>query len=259
MAGIAEFEHRVAELDGSGQRLADREAVGDDIRRYVQVLETATSTGDHSRAAVVVPADADRVTATCRLLSRLDHAVPQIVSGPVDRHGQYWISTGKPPWVAPREPELAEAGFTAVTGPPGGLVKPFTGGLHTSTGFPGGQGMWRSYLDLRDWDSLFARPWFVWQVSGDAAATILEVSSASAWAGFVQRYPRPYRDLLYPDWAAAGRDYDAVHVTARAIAAIQGFRLQTAAGLLAPVYWDVETTFWLRWRFSSVRLEETAD
>ena len=32
-----------------------------------------------------------------------------------------------------------------------------------------------------------------------------------------------------------------------------------AAGLLAPGYWDVETTFWLRWRFGSVRLEETVD
>jgi hypothetical protein len=28
---------------------------------------------------------------------------------------------------------------------------------------------------------------------------------------------------------------------------------------LAPGYWDVETTFWLRWRFGSVRLEETVE
>ena len=32
-----------------------------------------------------------------------------------------------------------------------------------------------------------------------------------------------------------------------------------AAGLQAPGAWDVETTFWLRWRFSSARLEETVD
>ena len=31
------------------------------------------------------------------------------------------------------------------------------------------------------------------------------------------------------------------------------------AGLLAPGYWHVEATFWLRWRFGSVRLEETVD
>jgi hypothetical protein len=267
MAGIAELERRVAELDDPGHHpggcagSTDLGAVCADIRQYVQVLETVTSTGDHSRVAVVAPADADRVMATCRLLSRLDNAVPQIVSGPVDRHSQYWISTGKPSWVAPREPELSGARFTAVTqsGPAGGFVKPFNGGLHTSTGFPGCQGMWRAYLELRDWDSLFGRPWYVWKIDGDAAAAIHEVSTAAAWARFVRRYPLTAGELLYPDWAAAGRDYDAVHVTARAIAAIQGFRLRTAAGLLAPVYWDVETTFWLRWRFSSVQLEQVAD
>ena len=33
----------------------------------------------------------------------------------------------------------------------------------------------------------------------------------------------------------------------------------STAADLAPGYWDVETTFWLRWRFGSVRLEETVD
>ena len=264
MSGIAELERRVGELDdpaGSRRWPAGRDAVHDDIRRYIEVLETVTSTGDHARIPVVAPADADRVAAAGRLLRRLDNAVPQIVSGPVDRLSQYWISAGKPSWVAAREPQLSEAHFTAVTntGALSHAGKPFTGGLYTSTGFPGSQGMWRAYLDLRDWNSLFARPWLVWKVTGDAKAKILEVSTASAWAGFVQRYPLTCGELLYPDWAAGGEDYDAVHVTARAIAAIQGLRLATAAGLLAPGYWDVETTFWLRWRFGSARLEETVD
>ncbi len=43
------------------------------------------------------------------------------------------------------------------------------------------------------------------------------------------------------------------------MAAVQGFRPETAAGLLAPGSWDVETTFGLRCRFGSVRLEETVD
>jgi len=48
-----------------------------------------------------------------------------------------------------------------------------------------------------------------------------------------------------------------VHITISAIAAIQGMRLETPRGLLAPSYWDVETTFWLRWSFTSVALVET--
>jgi hypothetical protein len=262
MSGIAELKRRMSELDDpAGSGPADADPVREDIRRYVEVLETVTSTGDHTRASILAPAEADRVTASCRLLRRLDDAVPQIVSGPVDRLSQYWISTGNPPWVAPREPRLSEAHFTAVTdaGPPSQAGRPVTGGLYTSTGFPGSQGMWRAYLDLRDWSSLFSRPWLVWKVTGDASAKILEVSTASSWAGFVQRYPLTRGELLYPDWAAASQDYDAVHVTSRAIAAVQGFRLEIAAGLLAPGYWDVETTFWLRWRFGSVRLEETVD
>jgi hypothetical protein len=53
---------------------------------------------------------------------------------------------------------------------------------------------------------LFARPWFGRRVTGDASATILEVSTATGPGG-----------------------------------------------------WDAETSFWLRWRFGSVRLEETVD
>jgi hypothetical protein len=88
MSGIAELERRVGELDdpaGPRRWPTGRDAVHDDIRRYIEVLETVTSTGDHARTPVVAAADADRVTAASRLLGRLDNAVPQIVSGPVDR------------------------------------------------------------------------------------------------------------------------------------------------------------------------------
>jgi hypothetical protein len=34
---------------------------------------------------------------------------------------------------------------------------------------------------------------------------------------------------------------------------------RSVAGFPVPGYWDVETTFWLRWRLGSARLEETVD
>jgi hypothetical protein len=67
----------------------------------------------------------------------------------------------------------------------------------------------------------------------------------------------PNGGLIYRDWPAVARDWDAVHKTLRAIAAIQGMRLRTPKGLLAPCYRDVGTTFWLRWSFGPVTLVET--
>ena len=58
--------------------------------------------------------------------------------------------------------------------------------------------------------------------------------------------------LIYPNWPAIAEDFDAVHLTAMAVAAIQGVRITTEMGLIAPSYWDVESTFWLRWSFDAV-------
>lgn len=59
--------------------------------------------------------------------------------------------------------------------------------------------------------------------------------------------------MLYPDWRAVAQRYDAVHMTLRAIAATQGLLFPTDEGQIAPTFWDVESTFWLRWCFRSVR------
>lgn len=63
---------------------------------------------------------------------------------------------------------------------------------------------------------------------------------------------------MYPDWTNIAREYDAVHITLPAIAAAQGFHLETPKGVIPPAFWDVETTFWLRWCFAGARLVESA-
>jgi len=73
------------------------------------------------------------------------------------------------------------------------------------------------------------------------------------------RYPVTHAGLIYPDWSAIAQDWDAARITIRVIAAAQGLRLETSRGLLAPSYWDVETTFWLRWTFRSATLVETVE
>lgn len=262
MDGWEVVRSRAAELDMPGDPAA-QSGIGrpshavhsavDDVERFISILQTVTSTGDHSGVPVTPPEDADAVMAGCRLLRRLEAAVPEIVTGQPARRDQYWISSGKPPWVPPREPALSPAYFVALAGTtPASGTKPFGIGLYTSTGFLGTQGMWRAYLDINSASSLFLHPWHVWKLDVRQDVRICEIRTAAKWAELISRYPLATADLIYPDWPEVAKDYDAVHLTVRAIAAIQGLRLRMRQGLLAPSYWDVETTFWLRWSFSSV-------
>jgi hypothetical protein len=81
-----------------------------------------------------------------------------------------------------------------------------------------------------------------------------EIPTAAAWAEFVSSYPYRYGDLVYPDWRSASRDHDAVHMTLQAVAATQGVFFEVQGETLAPTYWDVESTLWLRWCFSKPEL-----
>jgi hypothetical protein len=62
--------------------------------------------------------------------------------------------------------------------------------------------------------------------------------------------------MLYPDWYQIAKDFDGVHLTMRAILAIQGFAFDTSHGMIAPSYWGVESVLWLRWCFTSIELRE---
>ena len=81
-----------------------------------------------------------------------------------------------------------------------------------------------------------------------------EVSSASDWADFVSTYPSESHGLVSRDWLAASHDHDVVHM---AVAAAQGLLLRHEGATIAAMYWDVESTFWLRWCFNRARLVAT--
>jgi hypothetical protein len=117
--------------------------------------------------------------------------------------------------------------------------------------------MWRLYLDLGKYSSNFLAPWYVWKIKIREDVRVFEVTTAAQWQDLVLRYPMVSERFIYPDWTKVAADFDAVHMTRTGIAAIQGICLQTPDGLLAPSFWDVETTLWLRWTFASVALEET--
>ena len=89
--------------------------------------------------------------------------------------------------------------------------------------------MWETFLQLNRTSSLFPRRWTLWQL-------------------------RIEPNTRQTDWAAVATDYDAVHVTVDAVAAVQGSYFRADDDLVAPFYLDLDTTLWLRRRISAAEL-----
>lgn len=243
---------RVAALDEDDEFRPD-----DDVERFIEVLEEVTSTGtpaDVSGLPLVAATDADALLARCRLLGRLRAALPTLVDGPLRADAQYFVGTANMP---PPSADRFLAPNTAAGQPAPASTKPFDLGLFTSTGDGAGYGMWRRYLEINRGSSLFPLPWRTWSLNAATDLTVREITSAADWAAFVREHPRRHGPLLYPDWVAAAANYDAVHMTLPAIAATQGLLLATETGPVAAPYWDIESTLWLRWRFTTATLMET--
>src|SRR5205085_6511005 len=123
-----------------------------------------------------------------------------------------------------------------------------------------GRSMWHVFLDTGREDGLHDRLWAVWDLGLDSGRVdVYEISSAASWCQLVLACPTRAGGRLYPDWRAIAADFDGIHMTLAAIVATQGFTLRTPEGPIAPTYWDLETTLWLRWRFDSAALREVVE
>lgn len=254
--GAAELARRVARLDAEAGGSAGVLGGFSKLEWAIWVTSEITpteSTSEPPESVQVRPDIADEVAATSRLLSSLRDVTPEIVTGPIDRERQYWIATGKPPGVTPAVRRLGQGHFVPAGPATSVSTKPFSVGLFTATGVQDTYGMWHLYLETNR-SSLSPLPWHIWSVRPDDHARVLEIPSATAWARFVLTYPLRHDGLLYPDWNAAAADHDGVHMTLQAIVATQGLYLRTPPGLLAPTFWDVESTLWLRWVFPTTHL-----
>jgi hypothetical protein len=256
MDQVAELTRRVARLDlGAGDtRTPDGSVRG--FQKFIGVMDEITETTyDFDSAAATSPETADAIADTSVLLSRLRDISPEIVDGPISPGNQFWISTGKPPTVAEPAPWPSQRNFidaeTATS--QYASTKPFWIGLYTSTGLATTHGMWELYLDTIQ-STLFPKPWHIWAIQPDSAVKVREISSAASWAEFVCTYPRRQGSLVYPDWQSASGTYEAVHVTLRAVAAMQGIYLRTGDQIIAPSFWGLESTLWLRWCFQPPEL-----
>jgi len=257
MRDCVDLEARIACLDDRSSRSTEGLSPVGDVEHLVSVVQQIVQPNDvvgSGRTQIATDADtADAAQRRCHLLERLGRLAPSVVDGPVDLGAQYWIATGRAHWLPPVDRILHEEKFVAIN--PEALrtrnVKPFGFGLFTSTGLFDTPGMWRIYLRGYENSQLYPGPWLTWHVRPRQDAAVYEVRDAARWVELLESYPRNVNGLVFPDWPRIAESYDAVHITLRAVVATQGVAFVGRCGLSAPPFWDVETTWWLRWCFSS--------
>lgn len=201
--------------------------------------------------------EADQIIASSDILRRMAARNPEIVTGPVNTARQFWVATQSPQGRPPRIAKPMKSEFLALAEAHPLYAKPREGGIFTSTGACGKPGMWRMYLDMNDPSNLHGRPWHTWLLSVQDRASVQEITCAEDWVRFVEAYSIARDGVVYPDWRRASEEYDGIHFTLRAIAAIDGIEFESAGGVISPPVWGVESTLWLRWQFTGQSLVES--
>lgn len=257
-AAVADYVARSGREPGdiatSQSPLADLAYVADTIDQVAGTIPP----DDGERRRLISAAEADVLMRSCQILRRLADSAPEITQPPVRLGSQYWIATGRPDFLPDPDRTPSRSNFIDVAwaDPTVRAAKPFKVGLFTSTGILGTHGMWRVYLDMNQGSSLFPEPWYTWWMKVRDGVAVREIASAADWVELVESYPATDGELLYPDWKRIAKDYDGVHVTLPAVATIEGIPFATRNGVTAPAFWGVESTFWLRWRFTEQSLRE---
>lgn len=258
----SDLDDRLALIDsfvrGGGELATPAQMASAFVDAMVSVSNLGTPPEETS---IVDPDTADDMVAESLLLrSLLDHW-PWLEGGPAAGGCvQHWVVTGKPPWRPrpARVPDLAV--FRPVPDTEAVLARPprlAEFGFHTASANSEYPGMWRTFLEQTEWMGLSPKPWSTWLMRPSTGLRIFQVACAGDWARLVERFHLGGFDYLHADWQAVASAYDAVHFSPRAVGAAQGYRIRTRAGLTAPVYWDVESTLWLRWSFEASSLVAT--
>lgn len=249
-------------MSGNQEELSgDQLTVCSWITHFGNVMSEYTDTfmnceADHG--VMIDPSVADTLAGTSRLLTDIAEREPSLTYGPLRSDRQHWTRTGQHALSTDNIPAPpSKANFITPSTPDQKAdVKPFGMGLYTSTATSAGCSSWRALFGPHG-SMLYPLPWYTWKLHIDTDIEVVEITNATRWVEFVCSHARTSGGMVYPDWTEIAQKFDAVHVTLPAIVAAQGFRFDTPLGVIPPAFWDVETTFWLRWCFSGAHLVET--
>jgi hypothetical protein len=260
------MRERIAELDETDSE--GRPLAGSSVAHFINVMhgfyDFRMESAD-GQQAVIGSLEADRITGECRLLRDMSQEDPDLVTGPITLSRQHWLEPEVP--ISGRSAELRGPESSRFTAPadtavpvhfesPYGLAKPSGLGLFTSTATWSEQGMWWHYILPEIAVNPSGHRRRVWRMQVEEGVRVLEVTNAAEWLEFVESYAQFEAGFVFPNWSSVARDYDGVHLTLRAIVAIDGFCFPATGGITAPPYWGLESTLWLRWCFTSSELLE---
>jgi hypothetical protein len=211
------------------------------------------------REIPIAPAIADDIVTHSALLKEIATSDPSLVAGPMDRRRQYWTPGGGTTALNGEAPSRAQ--FMAADESCPIRVKPSRFGLYTSTGSSTGPSMWRLLLGLGGTAGSWPRTLgcYTWALDVEPNVRVAEIVTASDWVQFVCEHPYRDGDRVLPNWVDIAQKFDAVHFALPVIAAVQSLPVRAGDAIIPAAYWDVETTFWLNWRFSDVHLLESPD
>lgn len=260
---------RISELDRvpySGGITPDGDMRNLPLAQFVWVMESVTEPFmrfEAGKGASIDPATADEMVGTSSLLRTIAEYDQSLIVGPLKADRQHWIYVTEGDEAldaAATEPHPQCFVMPSAAKDRVSAMKPRGVGLYTSTATSVGRSMWREYLEGFRESTLFPLPWYAWELRlpGQDVA-IMEITSALKWVQFVEANALLHDGRVYPDWAKIAGEFDGVHITLPAIVAVQGFYFPTAQGIIPPVFWDVETTFWLKWRFIGAHVVEKVD
>jgi hypothetical protein len=231
------------------------------VREFVRVTSAISFRGTSDLDAEVVShSEADDAVSQSEVLRTLVELAPWLNQDPsTSSCEQRWMATQPPPWVTPRIVTPTSRRFVAARDLTANqlMTRPTQAGLFTSGAVSSYPGMWRTFLELNSPNVLWGKPWHTWRLAFPNSVRISHIASAQDWAGLVERHPLNSESWVHPDWRSMSEEFDAIHFTPGAILATEGLAIESALGPIRPTYWDVESTLWLQWRFTSVELVDT--
>ncbi len=239
--GASAFRARLARLEAwSGSRsygvaqlrelgLATEEMW--DAMAFVETLNPPGLAGQALLADRVRPSEIDRIPSSTRL-KRLENLHRELHS----HSSTLWFSERPGP---PRPERFGLASYASWAGKPAAA-------LFTSTGTKRNPGMWAAYMAT--FRGSANGPLFAWTLGVTPHSEIV-IDSAVAWCEFATSH---FDRHGLVDWPSVAEQVDAVRVTPRGVAAIEGFEFEYAGQTVPAAYWTVESTAWLRWKFDSV-------
>ncbi|MDQ6879820.1 MAG: hypothetical protein M3082_19400 [Candidatus Dormibacteraeota bacterium] len=138
----------------------------------------------------------------------------------------------------------------------------------TSTFIPAATSPW-----LLSHEGQFSGPHYTWEVTVTDSARVLEIHSRDAWSAFARSYPRAEAGFTYtttrrrpqsaarldPDWSELSRYWDGVHLSIGGWLTAEDVPYESNGVTTELRGWEMESTVWLRWAFSSVERIETLE